>query len=177
MSVICCKFLLKLAQRTEIFLNLSHASTLSTWSEEIQAKTEEWATQTSTVLWHFDHNHLARVIVLWQMQQFLCYGTVFALFYFEFKDNFRVQAPGGLYLEGRFTGGFFALRVWGAYIIFGGAYHIFGTLRYMKKIKPSSPKSMMEKWGVLTFVRLHPWFRNDGKFALQSTLFCPRLRL
>ena len=219
MSVICCKFLLKLAQRTEIFLNLSHASTLSIWSKEIQAKTEEWATQTSTVLWHFDHNHLARVIVLWQMQQFLCYGTVFALFYFEFKDNFRVQAPGGLYLEGRFTGGFFALRVWGAYIIFGGAfyfefkdnfrvqapgglylegrftggffalrvwgayiifggaYHIFGTLRYMKKIKPSSPKSMMEKWGVLAFVRLHPWFRNDGKFAPQSTLFCPRLRL
>ena len=123
MSVICCKFLLKLAQRTEIFLNLSHASTLSIWSEEIQAKTEEWATQTSTVLWHFDHNHLARVIVLWQMQQFLCYGTVFALFYFEFKDNFRVQAPGGLYLGGRFTGGFFALRVWGAYIIFGGAFY------------------------------------------------------
>ena len=28
---------------------------------------------------------------------------------------FQVQAPGGLYLEGRFNGGFFALRVWGAY--------------------------------------------------------------
>ena len=56
------------------------------------------------------------------MQQFMGYCTVFALFYFEFKDNSRVQAPGGLYLEGRFTGRLFALRVWGAYIIFGGAY-------------------------------------------------------
>ena len=47
--------------------------------------------------------------------------TVFALFYFVFEGNFEVQAPpGGLYLEGRFNGGFFALRVWG--LIFGGAY-------------------------------------------------------
>ena len=29
---------------------------------------------------------------------------------------FHVQAPGGLYLEGRFNGGFFALPVWRAYI-------------------------------------------------------------
>ena len=44
---------------------------------------------------------------------------------------FQVQAPGGLYLEGRVNGGFFALLVWGAYIwrglymeglIHGGAY-------------------------------------------------------
>ena len=38
----------------------------------------------------------------------------------------QVQAPGGLYLEGRFNGGFFALLDWGAYIleglIHGGAY-------------------------------------------------------
>ena len=42
--------------------------------------------------------------------------TVFALFYFVFEGNFQVQAlGGGLYLEGRFNGGFFALRVCGAY--------------------------------------------------------------
>ena len=46
--------------------------------------------------------------------------TVFVLFYFVFKYT-EVQSPGGgLYLEGRFKGGFFALRVWG--LIFGGAY-------------------------------------------------------
>ena len=37
-----------------------------------------------------------------------------------FDGNFQVQAPGGLYLEGRFNEGFFALRVWG--LIFGRAY-------------------------------------------------------
>ena len=42
--------------------------------------------------------------------------TVFALFYFVFEGNFQVQAPGGLIFRGRFNGGFFALRVWGAYI-------------------------------------------------------------
>ena len=44
--------------------------------------------------------------------------TVFALFYFIFEGNFQVQASGGLYLEGRFNGGFFALLVWGG----GGGY-------------------------------------------------------
>ena len=40
--------------------------------------------------------------------------------------------PGGLYLEGRFNGGFFALPVWGAYI-WRGLYMeglIFGISRY-----------------------------------------------
>ena len=62
--------------------------------------------------------------------------TVFALFYFVFVGNFQVQAPqgggGGLYLEGRFNGGFFfALRVWRTYI-WTGVYMeglIFGILR------------------------------------------------
>ena len=43
--------------------------------------------------------------------------TVFAFIYFVPEGNFKVQAPvGDSYLEGRFNGGFFALRVW------GGAY-------------------------------------------------------
>ena len=42
--------------------------------------------------------------------------TILALFYFVFKGNFPSTSPrGGLYLEGRFNGGFFALPVWGAY--------------------------------------------------------------
>ena len=51
--------------------------------------------------------------------------TDFALFYFIFEANFQVQAPTrgggeGLYLEGRFNEGFFALQIWG--LILGGAY-------------------------------------------------------
>ena len=60
--------------------------------------------------------------------------TFFALFHFVFESNYQVQAPGGLYLEGRFNGGFFALRVWGAYI-WRGLYTaglIFGILRYLQ---------------------------------------------
>ena len=54
---------------------------------------------------------------------------VFALFYFVFEGNFPL---GGLYLEGRFNGGLFALPVWGAYF-WRGLYReelIFGILRY-----------------------------------------------
>ena len=39
------------------------------------------------------------------------------LFYFVFESNFPSTIPrGGLYLEGRFNGGFCALPAWGAYI-------------------------------------------------------------
>ena len=42
------------------------------------------------------------------------------------REIFQVQAPGGLYLEGWFNGGFFALPVWGGLylegLIHGGAY-------------------------------------------------------
>ena len=71
----------------------------------------------------FDCIHLAHVIVLWQVQKFMCYCTAFALFYSEFEGNFQVKAPRGLYLEGLFNGGFLAVRVWrGVYmegLIFG----------------------------------------------------------
>ena len=39
------------------------------------------------------------------------YCTVFSLFYFEVEGDFQVHGPGGLYLEGQFNEGFFALRV------------------------------------------------------------------
>ena len=46
----------------------------------------------------------------------MCYCTVFALLYFEFEGNFRVQAPrgggGGVFEDAIYRRGFFALRVW-----------------------------------------------------------------
>ena len=54
---------------------------------------------------------------------------VFALFYFVFEGNFQVQAPpGGLYLAGRFNGGFFALPVLGAYTWKGLFSEFYGNL-------------------------------------------------
>ena len=48
------------------------------------------------------------------------------MFYFEFEGNFRVQAPGGLYLEGRFIGGYFCVTSLGGLylegLIHGEAY-------------------------------------------------------
>ena len=62
---------------------------------------------------------------------------VFALFYFvKLRAIAKYKPPGGLDLEGRFNGGFFALLVWGAYIwrgLYMGAL-IFGILRHIKKI-------------------------------------------
>ena len=51
--------------------------------------------------------------------------TILALFYFVFEGNFPSTSPpggggGGLYLEGRFNGGFLLYRFGG--LIFGGAY-------------------------------------------------------
>ena len=81
----------------------------------------------------FDCSQLAHVIVLWQIPKHICYCTVIALFYSVFEGNFQVQAPGGLYSEGRFNRGFFALRVWGAYIWRGLCMKrlTFGILRYI----------------------------------------------
>ena len=70
----------------------------------------------------FDCNHLAHAIVSWQIQKFICYCTVIVSQYFAFEGNFQVQAPGGLYSDGRFNGGFF------------GEGLIFGILRYIQWI-------------------------------------------
>ena len=55
--------------------------------------------------------------------------TVFALCYFVFEGNFPSTSPrGGLYWEGRFKGGFFALPVRGAYIWRGLFSEFYGML-------------------------------------------------
>ena len=56
--------------------------------------------------------------------------TILALFYFVFEAISKYKPLGGLYLEGQFNGGFFALRFWGAYIwrgLFSEFYGIFHT--------------------------------------------------
>ena len=76
-----------------------------------------------------DYNHLAHVIVFWPIKNL--YVTVSLLLcYFVFEGNFQVQAPMGLYSEGRFNGGFFCFCV----TSLGGLYMegpIFGILRYL----------------------------------------------
>ena len=54
----------------------------------------------------------------------------------------KYKPLGGLHLEGRFNGGFFALRVWGGGLLFGGAYtqrglfsEFYGKLKVMTSKK------------------------------------------
>ena len=53
--------------------------------------------------------------------------TVFLCFTLYLRAISKYKPPGGLYLEGRFNGGFFALRVWGAYIWRGLFSEFYGT--------------------------------------------------
>ena len=68
----------------------------------------------------------ASLIVESNLQFLLCFTLCL-------RAILQIQAPGGLYLEGWFNGGFFALPVWGAYI-WRGFYMeglIFWILRYL----------------------------------------------
>ena len=61
--------------------------------------------------------------------------TIFAhCFTLYLRAIFQVRAPGGLYLEGRFNGGFFVLPVWGAYTWRG----LFSEFYGMKNTKEKS---------------------------------------
>ena len=81
MSVICRKFLLKLALRTYTFLKRSHASTLSIWTKEIKAKCEEEPRKQQLTFDTFGLKTLGtHVIVLCQIQKFmLLYRFYFVL--------------------------------------------------------------------------------------------------
>ena len=144
MSIICREFLLKLALRS--FLKPSRASTLSVWTEEIQAKSEEWTTQTAInrdTLWLQTLG--TRNSSLANTKMYMLLYRV-ALFYFVFERTFQVQVPGGLYSEGRFNGGVFVLRVWGVYIcrglfIHGGAYIRNFTVYYYRSFNVSRLKT------------------------------------
>ena len=105
---------------------------------------------------------------------------------------FQVQAPGGLCLEGRFNGGFFALPVWGAYTWRGFFSEFYGIAR------PSGQLNQRETCGVsqsksLTFTgpdttqfslknqqsccqisKHHPFLQLSSNFVYVCRLFCQR---
>ena len=55
--------------------------------------------------------------------------TVLLCFTLYLREISKYKPPGGLYLEGRFNGGFFALPVWGAYIWKGLSSEFYGICR------------------------------------------------
>ena len=61
----------------------------------------------------------------------------------------KYKPPGGLYLEGRFNGGFFALRVWGAYTwrgLFSEFYGSFSMGFKYGRIPAVSKAHLLEFW-------------------------------
>ena len=59
--------------------------------------------------------------------------TVLLCFTLHLKAISKYKSPGGLYLEGPFNGGFFALRVWEAYTWKGLFSEFYGILNIKKK--------------------------------------------
>ena len=106
---------------------------LSIWTKKIQAKSEDWTTQTAIncdAFWLQSFSTCNSSSA--NMYKKLCVAVPLniALFYFVFEGNFLVQALGCLYSEGQLNGGFF-LRY-----EFGGLYLeglIFGILWYNLK--------------------------------------------
>ena len=91
----------------------------------------------------FDCNHLAHVIVSWQIQKFICYCTVIVSQYFAFEGNFQIQTPGGLYSDARFNRRFFCAPSLGSYI-WGGL--MLGILRYIQWIVLSNILTTGARW-------------------------------
>ena len=100
------------------------------------------------------------------MQKFTCFCTVFALLYFEFEGNFQVQAPGGLYFERRFKGGFLRYEFGG--LIFGGAYFRNFTALRMSLHSLEVPYTSRISYRVLN--RVYSTGRGGGDAYLKGAL-------
>ena len=113
--IICSRFLLKFALRTQTFL-ISAMQVLCRYrprKSKPRLKSEFRKQQYTVTL--FDCSHLSHVIGLWQMQKFLCYSTVFPR-----TDDL--------------SDGFFPLRVWvGIYL--EGLIHVGAYFRNVKEIR------------------------------------------
>ena len=132
MSVICRKFLLKLALRTKISLKSSYASTLSRWTEQIKAKSEEEPRKQQLTVTLSDYKHLA------DMSQFFgkyknSYVTVqFLLCFILYLRALSKYKPPGAYIrspEGDLTEGFCVTSLRGLYL----EGLVFQILRYFHR--------------------------------------------
>ena len=81
----------------------------------------------------FDYNHLVHVTVFWQMQKFMCYCTVFALFSVNLRAISEYKPPEAFVWRGDLSEGFLRYEFF-FFLGGGGLYlvgYIFGVLRYL----------------------------------------------
>ena len=122
MSVICRKFLLKLALRTQTFVKRSHARTLSkNRGNPSQLRKQQTVTLSGC-------NHLAHVIVVWQIQKLYVTVPFLLCFIFSYisRQFSKYKSPGAYIRRGDLTEGFCVTSLaffWGGGgVIFGGAF-------------------------------------------------------
>ena len=121
MSVICRKFLLKLALRTQTFLKRGHTSTLSIWTEEIKAKSEEEPRKQQLTVTLSDYKHLADMKQFFGKYKNLYVTVPFLLCFILYLRALSKYKPPGAYIRrGDLTEGFLRYEFEG--LIHGGAY-------------------------------------------------------
>ena len=154
MPVICRKFLLKLALRTSTFLKCGHTNTLSIWTEEIKAKSEEEPRKQQLTVTLSDYKHLADTKQFFGKYQNLYVTVPFLLcFILYLRALSRYKPPGAYIRRGDLTEGFFRYEFEG--LTFGGAYTWRGLFS--------------EFYGILTKSPSHP----EESTALKQKGCCP----
>ena len=154
MSVICRKFLLKLALRTQTFLKRGHTNTLSIWTEEIKAKSEEEPRKQQLTVTLSDYKHLADTKQFFGKYQNLYVTVPFLLCFILYLRALSKYKPPGAYIRrGDLTEGFLRYEFGG--LIFGGAYTWRGLFS--------------EFYGILTKSPSHP----EESTALKQKDCCP----
>ena len=118
----------------------------------------------SKLLWHFDYNHLARVKVLCQMQQFMCTVQFLLCFILNLRTISEYKPPGACIWRGDLADGFLRYEFGG--LIFSEHCGIW------KKLNPLPPNKMV-RFGLRAVSSLI----SEGWEICSSTLFCPRLRI
>ena len=99
-----------------------------------------------------------------------------ALFYFVFDGNFQVQAPGGLYSEGRVNGGLLALRVWRAHI-WRGLFSEFYCTSVMKALYSVPQLSFKRNSLILALIIFKRFSKSRKNTRLSRISYNPAILL
>ena len=174
MSIICRKFLQKLALKTQTFLKRGHTSTLSIWTEEVKAKSEEEPRKQQLTVTLSDYKHLADTKQFFGKYKNL-YVTVPLLpcFVLYFRALSKYKPPGAYIRRGDLTEGFLRYEFEG--LIFGGAY----TWRGLFSEFHGSLSNLILKCNANTFVKVETQIQVNWRRTISylQGYSCPKLKL
>ena len=84
----------------------------------------DWASLILAYSLFLEHGSAAKTLISHPDNTASYAGYVFLCFtlYLRAVSQYTPRGGGGVYLDGRFSGGFYALQVWGLGVVFGEAY-------------------------------------------------------